>query len=109
MPDLPRTKESQVAVPPTAAQMGGEPPKQTVREQLVEMVDLFLKAFPEYAVDDAREAWGVTNTELIRVYRNDLIAALARARAEPEDICCDDHASCPCYQEGLEVQREPLR
>ena len=103
------TEEGQVALPPTAAEMGRE---QTVREQLA-----------------AALAWALPRVNLryaspgVLVSYRDAIAALERHRAEPEETCtaaCDQPteahptSDCPCWQagheegysEGTEAQRE---
>ena len=99
------TDEGQAAVPPTAAEMG----KLTVREQLEAALEV-AQVLAGKVADKDPFLFAIEGAETLVASR----LALARHRAEPEGhepSCCYDEtrAECPCYQEGLEAQRERVR
>lgn len=95
MAKLPRTEVGQVALPPTAAEMGREAPRQTVREQLVEALEVTANHYhrlwcpDKTAFEDCKYPACADNRR-----------ALDRARAEPEGHCGCDGPDCPTWAAG---------
>ena len=91
----PRTDEGQAAVPPTAAEMGGEAPEQTVREQLVAALDRTADSYHRHWCPDK-----IAFKDCKYPVCSDNRLALDRARTEP--VCADERCGtdCPCYQAG---------
>jgi hypothetical protein len=109
----PRTEEGQVAAPPTAEEMG----QQSVRAQLEEALREQCQAAMVFIVEMDKTMVGPSTFErgqklagLLGTLQDSLKhtgAALDRARREPERCSLRDCGfNCPCYQEGLDAQRE---